>query len=147
MISPGGSSISTVLRMPPRLGLAPCASARRASPAARTVRTARVRTATRSERVDMEVSGGMSSGLVHHEAAGHVDGLAGHVGRLAGGEEADHVGDVLRGLDAAERDLRHPLLEVLTGLQPEELLARLAVDQDRKSTRLNSSHVEISYAV
>src|SRR5689334_9366176 len=127
MISPGGSSISTVLRTPPRLGLLSCALARGAAPAVRTARAARTRTVRRSGRVDMEVSGD-GVRLVHDEATGDVDGLAGHVGGLGGGEEADHVGHVLRGLDAAEGNLLDPLLQILAGPQPEELLARLAVD-------------------
>src|SRR6266496_4805254 len=32
-------------------------------------------------------------------------------------------------------------------LEQRELATRAAIEQDRKSTRLNSSHVEISYAV
>ena len=37
----------------------------------------------------------MGSSLVHDEAAVHAERLAGHVARLARGEEADHVGHVL----------------------------------------------------
>src|SRR3712207_8857507 len=54
--------------------------------------------------------------------------------------EADrHVGEPVRGRVDAERRLRGPELAV------RELGA--ALQQDRKSTRLNSSHANISYAV
>src|SRR5207249_10620428 len=43
----------------------------------------------------------------------------------------------------------HPLPEPARGLADDDLadVARAGVGQDRKSTRLNSSHVSISYAV
>src|SRR5688500_19137443 len=44
------------------------------------------------------------------------------------------------GLPAASRDMRDELAELLPAL-------RAAVRRDRKSTRLNSSHLVISYAV
>src|SRR3712207_3434047 len=43
-------------------------------------------------------------------AALDVDGLAGHVRRLVGGQPGYEVCDVVRLLDAAERDLGHRLL-------------------------------------
>src|ERR1700730_2056411 len=126
MIRPGGSSMSTVLSMPPRLGLGAWAWAWARAPARVTAiaTIARPRARETSGRRDMRISWR----LVHHETTGDVDGLAGHVGRLAGGEEADHVGHVLRLLDAAERNLLDALLEVLAGLEPHEPFARLAVD-------------------
>src|SRR5919197_4623093 len=46
---------------------------------------------------------------VHDQPAGHVDRLPGHVGRLAGSQEAHHVGDILGRLHPAQRDLRQAL--------------------------------------
>src|SRR6266436_5402612 len=126
MMRPGGSSISTVLRTPPRLGLALWAPAGAHAQATVATRTASPRATERSGRLGMKVSMGRV-GSVHHEATGDVDGLAGHVGRLARGEEAHHVGHVLRLLDPPERDLLHALLEVLAGLEAHEPFARLAV--------------------
>src|SRR5690349_24241086 len=55
-----------------------------------------------------------------------------------------------RALGAQPLDERGPAQAVLdrvaVGLDPHEQ-AHVAPEQDRKSTRLNSSHVEISYAV
>src|SRR5690349_22844434 len=51
---------------------------------------------------------------------------------------------VLRGRDRGRRD---PAPEVARGVQGHAPPAGPDLDQDRKSTRLNSSHVEISYAV
>src|SRR4029077_20205900 len=124
MIRPGGSSISTVLRTPPRLGLGAWAWARAPARITAIATIAKPRARETSGRRDMRISWE----LVHHEATGDVDGLAGHVGRLAGGEEADHVGHVRRLLDAAERDLLDALLEVFAGPEPHEPFARLAVD-------------------
>src|SRR3990172_5173699 len=47
-------------------------------------------------------SWGGAGASIHTGTSGDVDGLAGHVGRLVRGEEMDHLGDVLRGLDASE---------------------------------------------
>src|SRR5690625_6179086 len=56
-------------------------------------------------------------------------------------------GSAVVGVDHAREDLGGPLegLEVLGGKRREQ--AADAVGEDRKSTRLNSSHVAISYAV
>src|SRR5436305_8207857 len=47
-------------------------------------------------------------------------------------------------LELGVEELRHALLVATDALRQ---LGRLAVAEDRKSTRLNSSHVRISYAV
>src|SRR5690606_40752945 len=61
------------------------------------------------------------------------------VPRLEGGEGGHQRQPVLGGLGPERRQLGR---EVAT-----DLLGLLAAHQDRKSTRLNSSHVKISYAV
>src|SRR5690606_5379529 len=67
----------------------------------------------------------------------------------------DIAGDVLRGLSANPKRLPSKyfydrrgseLFEAITR-QPEYYLTRVELALDRKSTRLNSSHVKISYAV
>src|SRR3712207_8721304 len=53
------------------------------------------------------------------------------------------------GTDAAQRreaGFRSKALRIVAGRQ-EELCGRAMADRDRKSTRLNSSHANISYAV
>src|SRR2546427_7961113 len=57
-------------------------------------------------------------------------------------------GDLVEGAEAGGRVVlagHHPLLVI--GLQLDQLLVRIGAPGDRKSTRLNSSHSQISYAV
>src|SRR5207253_7060167 len=56
-------------------------------------------------------------------------------------EDHEQAMRVLRGGKGAD------LLLVDVGLDIRDLVMRLEAEQDRKSTRLNSSHVAISYAV
>src|SRR5207253_10730477 len=87
-----------------------------------------------------------SSDLVEHEAV--ADRVAGPLRvtreRLGGGVEVE------RAHPEAERhraDRRAHGVERAIGEARRELAARLGMLRDRKSTRLNSSHVAISYAV
>src|SRR5204863_4971217 len=63
---------------------------------------------------------------LHHEAAVHAEGLAGHVARAWRGEEADHRGDVFRRFHPSERHRRLSLPRELFGSHAEQcpLLAR-----------------------
>src|SRR5690606_39699165 len=82
-----------------------------------------------------------------------VDGLVGQVEEILGGsaEAGDLVNDVVEDIAAAVEQVE----DVLGGIAGEEIIAPVdeVTDQvvdivgDRKSTRLNSSHVKISYAV
>src|SRR3712207_8302667 len=76
-------------------------------------------------------------------SVGQVLGIA-VLGSLLQNRVGAHVGDRLEGsaLDAASRDR---VVEFAQQSQFERL--REVVPQDRKSTRLNSSHANISYAV
>src|SRR2546426_5799243 len=66
-------------------------------------------------------------------------------------ERALDGGDLHQDVDAVRLVVDHPLEPLHLPLDPAEpsqdLGLRLLVDQDRKSTRLNSSHLVISYAV
>src|SRR5690606_41673248 len=63
-------------------------------------------------------------------------------------EEILVLEDALSRLEALnERHARVVELRVFAGMTIEETAAALGVSPDRKSTRLNSSHVKISYAV
>src|SRR5690606_41350329 len=62
-----------------------------------------------------------------------------------------NVGDELRAEDVDTGDIRQddldtvaPWTEIVRHLEREAVLHAAVVDQDRKSTRLNSSHVKIS---
>src|SRR5690606_40380765 len=82
-----------------------------------------------------------------------------HLGGPIGGRHAVEIGHRLAlapeaAADAPLRDALQPLQEALKGqslvlhVGPQvTLLLAPADEQDRKSTRLNSSHVKISYAV
>src|SRR5690606_41649898 len=81
------------------------------------------------------------SGKRAARADAHRDPLA------AGGGRGDRPGDV-EGFAAQRPLVQEPLHPRGGGGQPGvELGDELPADQDRKSTRLNSSHVKISYAV
>src|SRR5690606_41235794 len=55
------------------------------------------------------------------------------------------AGEVIATLD--DTDFRHALASAQAQERAAEAAARRAAAEDRKSTRLNSSHVKISYAV
>src|SRR5262249_46320873 len=68
-----------------------------------------------------------AAGLVEGAAAFDVDRLTGHVAGLVGGQPGDQVGNVVRALEAAERDLAERLGLELAG-RLAEAGAALAVD-------------------
>src|SRR5690606_40350195 len=72
-------------------------------------------------------------------------GVFDHLGHaLIGAVDLDEVGDFHQGVDV--RPFERPLTHLGVGRLHRLGAGRVAV-QDRKSTRLNSSHVKISYAV
>src|SRR6266511_1647172 len=60
------------------------------------------------------------------------------------GQGLFHVGDEVRRVLDPHREADHPPVDAR---RPELLVAEAVVRGDRKSTRLNSSHVKMSYAV
>src|SRR5690606_41350170 len=68
------------------------------------------------------------------------------VGRLAIGQE-DDVGALAGVLDGASVGVPRPGAGSAAAAVHQTLAAQVAIGLDRKSTRLNSSHVNISYAV
>src|SRR5439155_12901134 len=83
-------------------------------------------------------------GLLHieHGTIVRLDRLEHFVGKAAGKRDAVHV-DVEEGHEDADDETRLVVAFVSQGI-PKRVWLR---DADRKSTRLNSSHVAISYAV
>src|SRR3712207_8038399 len=67
-----------------------------------------------------------------HRRIGYLPGEFALYDRLTGGQTLEYFANLRGGVDRAYQA---------------ELISRLDVDQDRKSTRLNSSHANISYAV
>src|SRR5690606_41439345 len=78
---------------------------------------------------------------------GYAEGLAaGKAEAAARAAKLAALGDALaRPLENVERAVEEELLGLSIALACH--LVRREIDQDRKSTRLNSSHVKISYAV